>query len=189
MVSRKEEGTGAPRGRTGRDVSGYRVKEVVKFIVGRMAPDGRLRISLAEIAKGIGCSSASVHRALRYLEEQGELEVDRSTMPNSLRYMGIENALRTDRTAEIAQILADIDSAQRRLKTQLDALLRDDAQLKKAAAVWMELGPRLIEEIYFPNRGELLLGFRFETPPPRSYLPDKEGEAPPNTPPNADPDH
>lgn len=68
-------------------------KEIMDYI--RIhSKDGKLTQSLLDIAEQIGYSNATIHRALKSLEEKGMIEIsapEKPTEPNTIIYKGEKN--------------------------------------------------------------------------------------------------
>lgn len=87
------------------------VQDILHYIKVRQQ-DGRLQESMMTIAKGVGYSNATVHRALQSLSEQGMVQLipsDNQGVPQTIYYMGPTNNDLADLLHEAEQVVDHLD--------------------------------------------------------------------------------
>jgi DNA-binding MarR family transcriptional regulator len=139
------------------DVSNRILHDVTDHIQRMMDSSQRFQRPLKTMANDLGYSHSSIHRALDKLESLGEIQIDRSSQPHAVTYIGTLKRTRESQELQTAELLADTEKLVRRLSDHILTLTEDNKALRKASAEWLELAPCITDVVDLPGKDQLVV--------------------------------
>ena len=140
-------------------VKGRTQKEIIDYIRAH-SEDGKLTKSLLEIAKDIGYSNATIHRALHALEESGLIGIEKSekpNVPNTIYYKGARNEI-DDFLAQGIKLSQNVDE----LGKQIHSFLEEATWLIRKLENSNSITDRIVHMQDVPNSDLQILTVRKE---------------------------